>query len=102
MPLIAGSGSVSDTIPETEFEMFTVCSSNLEHESIIGSYNHLAPSSTICGKTKIEDNIFLGSNAVIVEKIKIAKNTIIGAGAVVTKSIVSSGGKFVGIPAKEI
>lgn len=75
---------------------------NLEHESEIGNFNHLAPSSTICGRTIIEDNIFLGTNAVLIEKINIAKNTIIGAGSVVTKSITSSGGKFVGTPAKKI
>lgn len=75
---------------------------NVEHEVIMGDFNHLAPSSTICGRSKLEDNIFVGSNAVIIEKLSIAKNTIIGAGSVVLKSVDQPNKKLVGVPARII
>lgn len=39
------------------------------------------------GKTIIEDNVFIGINAIIMPGIKIGKNSIIGSGAVVTKDV---------------
>ena len=56
----------------------------------------LAPSSTICGRSELKDNVFVGSNAVIIEKLSIAKNTIIGAGSVVLKSVDQPNKKLVG------
>ena len=39
------------------------------------------------GKIEIDDNTFIGANAIILPNIYIGKNCIIGAGSVVTKSI---------------
>ena len=75
---------------------------NVEHEVTLGDFYHLAPSSTICGRSKLKDNIFVGSNAVIIEKLSIAKNTIIGAGSVVLKSVDQPNKKLVGVPARII
>ena len=38
-------------------------------------------------KTKIEDNVFVGSNASLVAPIKLNKNSIVGAGSVITESV---------------
>lgn len=41
------------------------------------------------GETVIEDNVFIGMNAIILSNIKIGRNSIVGAGAVVTKNVPS-------------
>ena len=51
-------------------------------------------------KTKLNNNVYVGSNATILP-VKICSNVVIGAGAVVTKNITRSG-KYVGNPAKKI
>ena len=51
-------------------------------------------------KTKIGNNVSIGSNATILP-VEIADETVIGAGAVVTKDIISKG-VYAGNPAKKI
>ncbi len=38
-------------------------------------------------KTKIDNNVFIGSNSSLVAPIKIGKNAVIGAGSVITKNV---------------
>ena len=38
-------------------------------------------------KTKISDNVFVGSNSSLVAPVKLEKNSIIGAGSVITKNV---------------
>ena len=38
-------------------------------------------------KTKISDNVFVGSNSSLVAPIKLEKNSIVGAGSVITKNV---------------
>ncbi len=38
-------------------------------------------------KTKISDNVFVGSNSSLVAPIKIEKNSVVGAGSVITKNV---------------
>ena len=38
-------------------------------------------------KTKISDNVFVGSNSALVAPIKLEKNSIVGAGSVITKNV---------------
>ena len=38
-------------------------------------------------KTKISDNVFIGSNSSLVAPIKIDKNSVVGAGSVITKNV---------------
>ena len=38
-------------------------------------------------KTKISDNVFIGSNSSLVAPIKIEKNSVVGAGSVITKNV---------------
>lgn len=50
----------------------------------------------------INDNVWIGANAIILPGVTIASNSIIGAGAVVTKSFLEDGSIIVGNPAKKI
>ena len=38
-------------------------------------------------KTKISDNVFIGSNSSLVAPVKIDKDSIVGAGSVITKNV---------------
>ena len=38
-------------------------------------------------KTKIKDNVFIGSNSSLVAPITLEKNSIVGAGSVITKKL---------------
>ena len=38
-------------------------------------------------KTKISENVFIGSNTSLVAPIKIEKNSVVGAGSVITKNV---------------
>jgi len=38
-------------------------------------------------KTKISDNVFVGSNSALVAPVKLEKNSIVGAGSVITKKV---------------
>ena len=38
-------------------------------------------------KTKISDNVFVGSNSSLIAPLKISKNSVVGAGSVITKSV---------------
>jgi galactoside O-acetyltransferase len=55
----------------------------------------------VIGNIHIDDDVWIGSNAVIIGGVHIGKGAIIGAGAVVTKNIPSMG-IAVGVPAKVI
>ena len=41
-------------------------------------------------KTKIKDNVFIGSNSSLVAPITLEKNSIIGAGSVITKKVIKN------------
>ena len=53
------------------------------------------------GEIIIEDDVWIGSNAVITSGVKISNGSVIAAGAVVTKST-DSYGIYAGVPAKKI
>ena len=69
----------------------------VEHEVQVGSFCHLAPNTTVCGRTTIGDNVFLGAGATIIDKINVCSDVTIGAGGVVVKDI-RKAGIYVGIP----
>jgi len=55
---------------------------------------------SLWGKTRIGDNVLIGTNATILP-VKITDDVVIGAGSVVTKDIGKSG-KYAGNPAREL
>mgnify|MGYP002037977405 CR=1 FL=1 len=56
--------------------------SNIGAGTITCNYNGIKKS-----KTKISDNVFIGSNSSLVAPININKNSIVGAGSVITKNV---------------
>ena len=38
-------------------------------------------------KTKISDNVFVGSNSSLVAPVKLEKNSVVGAGSVITRNV---------------
>ena len=56
--------------------------SNIGAGTITCNYNGIKKS-----KTKISDNVFVGSNSALVAPVKLEKNSTIGAGSVITKNV---------------
>jgi sugar O-acyltransferase (sialic acid O-acetyltransferase NeuD family) len=54
----------------------------VEHDCTIGNYNHLAPSSTLCGHVTTGSNVFVGAGATVLPNINISSSAVIGAGEV--------------------
>lgn len=75
---------------------------NIDHESKIGHWNHLSPSSVICGRVVIKNLTWIGANSTVIDGLEVAEKTIIGAGSVVIKSIMNSGLKYAGVPARKL
>jgi len=73
----------------------------IEHEVTIGTFCHIAPNSTVCGRCSLGDNVFLGVGAIIKENISVCHDVKIGAGAVVIKDIMVSG-TYIGCPARQV
>lgn len=61
----------------------------------------ISPNADKIGTIVIEDNVFIGQNAVIMPGVHIGSNVVIGIGSIVTKSIPGNS-VFAGIPAKYI
>lgn len=59
----------------------------VEHDCSIGSFNHLAPSSTVCGQVTTSDNVYIGAGATVIQNILLEKNVIVGAGATITQHV---------------
>ena len=74
-------------------------SSKVNHLSYIGDSNlgskvNIGAGTITCNfngikknKTKISDNVFVGSNSSLIAPLKISKNSVVGAGSVITKSV---------------
>ncbi len=63
-------------------------------DTIIGKNTNIGAGTITCNydgvkknKTKISDNVFVGSNSALIAPVKIEKNSIIGAGSVITKNV---------------
>lgn len=55
----------------------------------------------VCGRIKVESNVFIGYGAIVMPNVKIGRNAVIGAGAVVASDIPENS-VAVGVPAKVI
>ena len=63
-------------------------------DTTIGTNSNIGAGTITCNydgvnknKTKIADNVFIGSNSSLVAPVKIEKNSIVGAGSVITKTV---------------
>ena len=63
-------------------------------DTTIGKNSNIGAGTITCNydgvkksKTKISDNVFIGSNSALVAPIKLEKNSIVGAGSVITKNV---------------
>ena len=63
-------------------------------DTTIGKNSNIGAGTITCNydgvkkfKTKISDNVFVGSNSSLVATVKLDKNSIIGAGSVITKNV---------------
>lgn len=59
----------------------------VEHDSVIGKYNHLAPRATVCGQVITGDDVFIGAGATVIQGISLGDRVIVGAGAILTKDL---------------
>lgn len=75
----------------------------------VGADCHIGAGAVVAGviepesavPTVIEDNVFVGANAVIIEGVRVGAGSVIGAGAVVTHDV-APGSLAVGIPARTV
>ena len=63
-------------------------------DTSVGKYSNIGAGTITCNydgikksKTKIADNVFIGSNSSLVAPITIGKNSVVGAGSVITKNV---------------
>ncbi|QCZ94270.1 acetyltransferase [Salinimonas iocasae] len=59
----------------------------IEHDCQIGSRNHIAPGSTVCGEVTTGNDVFVGAGATIINGMTIGSNAIIGAGTCITRAV---------------
>ncbi len=59
----------------------------VEHDCSVGSFNHLAPRSTLCGQVTTGNNVYVGAGATVIQNVLLDKNAIIGAGATITQHV---------------
>ncbi|PFG45500.1 sugar O-acyltransferase (sialic acid O-acetyltransferase NeuD family) [Vibrio sp. ES.051] len=62
----------------------------VEHDCMIGEYNHIAPRATLCGQVQTEDHVFIGAGATVIQDVHLAEHALVGAGAVVTKHLTAN------------
>lgn len=62
----------------------------IEHDCLIGDFNHVAPGATLSGGVRLDEGVHVGSGATIIQSVTVSRNSIIGAGAIVSKSISES------------
>lgn len=53
----------------------------VEHDCLIGGYNHIAPRAVVCGQVTTAHNVYIGAGAVVLQNRVIGRGCILGAGA---------------------
>lgn len=61
----------------------------VEHDCLVGAYNHLAPKATLCGQVETQHGCYIGANATVIQGITLGAFSIVGAGAILTKTLPS-------------
>lgn len=73
----------------------------ITHDGGVWVLREKYPNLDLIGSVVIEDNVFIGMNALILPDVRIGHDSVVAAGAVVTKSV-PPGSVVGGIPAKPI
>lgn len=73
----------------------------INHDGGVWVFRNEMPDFDVFGKIFIDDNTYIGNNAVIMPGVSIGKNCVVGANSVVTKSIPDNM-VVAGVPAKYI
>ena len=81
--VIMAAGSVLTVEIKIGAHVHIDTSCTIGHETVIGSYVRLNPSSSVAGNVILKDFSYVGSNATIIQGLTIGCNTTIGAGSVV-------------------
>lgn len=61
----------------------------IEHDNMIGEYNHIAPKAVLCGQVNTHNDVYIGANATVIQNITLEKGAIVGAGSIVTRNVLS-------------
>jgi sugar O-acyltransferase (sialic acid O-acetyltransferase NeuD family) len=75
---------------------------NLEHDSSIGDFSHLAPGSCVCGNSIVGEGSFIGANAVVREGGRLGKWSTLGALSYLNSRNFPDHSILVGSPAKSV
>lgn len=59
---------------------------SVAHDDIIGNFNTLAGSTSLCGFVKIKNNCYLGNRCMVFDNVSLDDYTLVGAGADVKRS----------------
>lgn len=71
----------------------------VEHDCVIGQYNHLAPRATLCGQVYTGEDVYVGAGATIIQCLSVGDGAIVGAGAILTRDLAAA---QVAYPARSI
>ncbi len=89
--------------PGTKISTGTIINTSavVEHEVTIGQFSHVAPNSTVCGRSEIGNNVFLGAGSIVKDYVYVCDDVTIGAGGVVVSDI-KEAGTYVGCPVRKV
>lgn len=73
--------------------------SSIGHDSILGEFTTLSPSTNIMGEVVSGQRVFYGGSAVVLPRLSVGTDAVVGAGAVVTKDVAACA-TVVGVPAR--
>ncbi len=62
----------------------------IEHDCIIGAYNHVAPRATLCGQVETDIGVFIGAGATLIQSLSIGKYAVVDAGVCLKQSLKSN------------
>jgi len=71
----------------------------ITHDGAVWVLRDESPNIDVLAPITVEDNVFIGMNAIILPGVTIGSNSVIAAGAVVTKNV-ASGTVVAGVPAR--
>lgn len=59
----------------------------IEHDCVVGKFNHIAPSATLCGNVETNYDVYIGAGSTVKQGVYIGKNSIAGACTFIDKNV---------------